>query len=115
MPKMLPRSISILLILALTSACPAEDILLDGTFDDWSEIPVSATDPLGDATGAFDFTRIHAHVVGQQLFIRLDTQQPLNLQSGPDEHGTLQLLPKRTGSGHRYRARRETRELFSTA
>jgi hypothetical protein len=43
-----------------------------------------------------DFGRLFSVVAGQPHRI--------------DEH-----QPKRTGSGHRYRARRETRELFSTA
>ena len=67
-------------------------IRLDGEFADWQDDDHVASDPVGDATGAFDLSRISARVCGSQVFLRFDTQQRLNMQSGDEDDGTLRLL-----------------------
>ncbi|MEM8835006.1 MAG: hypothetical protein AAGD00_04210 [Planctomycetota bacterium] len=75
-------------LLAAPSAC-AQQIVLDGTFDDWASVPVGVTDPAGDATGAFDVTEARATLRGGTLFLRFDISSERNLQSGSGSDGTL--------------------------
>ncbi|TVQ82312.1 MAG: endonuclease/exonuclease/phosphatase family protein [Phycisphaeraceae bacterium] len=65
--------------------------IMDGRFGDWAGVPIAATDPAGDASGAFDLTRVQVASRGTMLFLRFDTGTVLNLQSGPREEGTLRL------------------------
>ena len=64
---------------------------IDGDMSDWSRADLAQVDPLDDATGAFDLGEVSARVVGSQVFLRFDMGRALNLQSGPEEHGTLVL------------------------
>lgn len=64
-------------------------ITMDGSFDDWAGIPVDATDPLGDASGAFDITEVSVTSRDTTLYVRFDTNSVLNLQSGNGSDGTL--------------------------
>ena len=75
---------------AVASAAPP---VLDGAFDDWSDVETafSADDPRGDATGGFDVLNLAGHVEGATLYLKLSMAKPLNLQSGPREEGTLAL------------------------
>jgi endonuclease/exonuclease/phosphatase family metal-dependent hydrolase len=66
-------------------------IVIDGALADWmGQLPV-ATDPAGDATGAFDITRVWACNRGSNLFLRFTVGRPLNLQAGPESDGTLRI------------------------
>ncbi|MDM4019336.1 endonuclease/exonuclease/phosphatase family protein [Roseiconus lacunae] len=67
-------------------------ILLDGDLGEWTDADHVASDPVGDAIGAFDLSRVSARVSGTQIFLRFDTQATLNLQSGTEDDGTLRLL-----------------------
>ena len=80
------------LLCTTLSAGDSETIHLDGDFNDWSDADQVASDPVGDATGAFDLSRISARVAGSQVFLRFDTQQELNMQSGAEDDGTLRLI-----------------------
>jgi hypothetical protein len=75
-----------------------DEIRLDGEFDDWRAADVVASDPVGDATGGFDFSRVSARVHGPKVYVRFDSQRPLNLQSGLASDGTLRLRVNLTGS-----------------
>jgi hypothetical protein len=44
-------------VLGLNTAV-LEPIWVDGQFDDWSPSNIVAVDPVGDATGTFDMTRL---------------------------------------------------------
>ena len=65
--------------------------VIDGTFAEWSSATRLIHDRLGDASGAFDVTELHATSRGAQLFVHFDTTTLLNLSSGPASDGTLQL------------------------
>lgn len=65
--------------------------IMDGRFGEWAGVPIAATDPPGDAGGAFDITRVQVASRGTMLFLRFDTGTTLNLQSGPPDEGTLQI------------------------
>jgi endonuclease/exonuclease/phosphatase family metal-dependent hydrolase len=67
----------------------APDLRMDGAFKDWGRTPPKATDPAGDAAGAFDLTEVYVTSRGTKLFLRFDTGQELNIQAGPEEQGTL--------------------------
>ena len=77
-----------LLPILCSSASP---FLIDGRFDDWAEVAPAAIDPTGDATGAFDLTRVSAVCVGPALYVRFTITTVLNLHSGPESEGTLRL------------------------
>lgn len=66
-------------------------IRIDGVFDDWGDAEPIVVDPAGDATGAFDLTRVYAQSRGTELFLRFDVGPRLNLQFGAEAQGTLQL------------------------
>ncbi|MDF1844169.1 MAG: hypothetical protein P1U77_22255, partial [Rubripirellula sp.] len=66
-------------------------ISIDGEFTDWRQIGTVVTDPVGDATGAFDLSRAETFVDGTTIYLRFDTQTSLNLQSGPTAEGTLDI------------------------
>ncbi len=70
---------------------PTEDnsVVLDGMFSEWSEHTLLATDPVGDAVGGFDLSRVHAVSRGSTLYLAYDTGRTLNMQSGPGSEGTL--------------------------
>lgn len=69
----------------------AEPMALDGQFNDWQQTAISARDPAGDATGAFDLRTVRVTSRGDQVFVWFDLTKTLNLQSGPDSDGTLTL------------------------
>lgn len=86
-----PLALMALVLLSSSSASAAEQIVVDGRFDEWSEVPTAASDPAGDADSAFDLRRVSATSRATRLYLRIKTQQPLNLQTGPEEQGTLRL------------------------
>jgi endonuclease/exonuclease/phosphatase family metal-dependent hydrolase len=65
--------------------------VIDGVFDEWGDEHLRASDALGDASGAFDVTRLYAQSRGSRLFLHFDTSHLLNLVAGPDADGTLVL------------------------
>lgn len=78
---------------------PAE-LRMDGDFDEWSAMPPLAVDAVGDATGAFDLTRVWAANRGAMVYVGFEITEELNLQSGPREEGTL-ILRLETPDGSR--------------
>ncbi len=79
---------------AAAAATQASSISIDAQFDDWRTIPALATDPVGDARGAFDITAVSATTAGTTLFLKLDlasSEEPVNLQSGSTSDGTVRI------------------------
>lgn len=74
----------------LLAPAPAQP-RVDGLFDEWLGIPLLASDPAGDASGAFDITRLQVQSRGSVLFLRFDTGRTLNLQQGDLNDGTLRI------------------------
>lgn len=64
---------------------------LDGLTIEWSPSDLIATDPTGDASGAFDIQNVYATNRGTRLFLRFDIGAVLNLQSGNAADGTLRV------------------------
>ncbi len=64
-------------------------VSIDGDFQEWDVVPTLATDPAGDASGAFDVTSVKAVGRGSELSIFFDIGQTLNYQSGNPGDGTL--------------------------
>ncbi|MHC4300110.1 MAG: DOMON domain-containing protein, partial [Planctomycetota bacterium] len=76
-------------LLVLTGRLSASAIRIDGGFEDWKDIIPRASDPRGDAEGAFDITKVYVASRGTILYLRFDTTNLLNLQNGPEAEGTL--------------------------
>ncbi len=66
--------------------------VIDGDVSEWSDASILARDKRGDADGAFDLGQVSALSSGTKLYLRFDSGRVLNLQSGPAEDGTLQIL-----------------------
>jgi hypothetical protein len=64
----------------------------DADFTEWSSLSPVATDPAGDASGAFDITTVYAASVGTDLFLRFDTGSVRNLISGAGADGDFRVL-----------------------
>lgn len=69
----------------------ANDVVIDGHFDDWKKPLQRVQDETGDATAAFDLSFLEVNVSNTQVFLHFDIGQTLNLQSGKRSEGTLQL------------------------
>lgn len=65
---------------------------IDGGFENWKDVSILASDPQGDAKGAFDVTRLYAASRGSILYLRFDTGSLVNLQNGPKSEGTLLVV-----------------------
>jgi len=65
---------------------------IDGDFEDWKDVEISARDPKGDAKGAFDVSRVFVTSQDSMLYLRFDVGRVLNLQNGPEAEGTLFIL-----------------------
>ena len=65
---------------------------VDGVFSDWTTQSVVASDVSGDATGAFDITKVLATTDGTKLYVCFDTGSVRNLQNGEKHEGTLKLV-----------------------
>jgi len=87
-----PCLLALILAPVLTGTSSAIVMRVDGDFGDWKDVAACASDPKGDATGAFDITRVYAASPGTILFLRFDTVNVLNLQNGPESEGTLLIL-----------------------
>ena len=85
----------VLPIAAALVAAPAfaAPVVLDGEFDDWQgrEVAFEIIDPAGDASGKFDVLGLRGAAEGDTLYLELTLAEPLNLQSGPGDDGTLVL------------------------
>lgn len=75
----------------LGAAATAQPVIIDGLFDDWSGVPVAATDPSGDASGAFDLTEVRVRSAGTVLELDWDTNAAKNLQAGSGSDGTVRI------------------------
>lgn len=74
-----------------TAGGPADHPAVDGVLQDWSAVPVLATDPAGDSAGPIDLRSLRAQSRGTRLFIQFDVNTPLNLSSGPTGQTTLTM------------------------
>ncbi|MFT5424808.1 MAG: hypothetical protein ACI89L_002610 [Phycisphaerales bacterium] len=73
------------------SSALAQPIFIDAQFDDWGGVPIAATDPSGDASGAFDITRVRAVTAGTVICLDWDTNATVNLQAGSGSDGTVRI------------------------
>ncbi len=72
---------------------PTLELRVDGRFEDWGAVDPLATDPAGDAIGAFDVTRLYAASRGTEVFVRFDIgERELNLAAGEATDGDLQIV-----------------------
>ena len=83
---------AVILSLIFPGTSSASVMRIDGEFKDWKDVTVCACDPKGDATGAFDLTKVYAASQGSILYLRFDTGNLLNLQNGPETEGTLLIF-----------------------
>jgi len=88
------RSIVVAAVAALAAGgvARAQVFAADADFSEWSGVPSLATDPAGDASGAFDITTVYAASVGTDLFLRFDTGAVRNLISGSNSDGEFRVL-----------------------
>lgn len=87
---MLSRHTAVLFVLgAALSSAAAQTIRIDGQFDEWVGQTPAATDPAGDATGAFDLTEVFATSRGTVVLLAWDTNAAVNLQAGASSDGTI--------------------------
>ena len=85
----LAQVVLFILLTTFASVAHADEPRLDGLFLEWSSANLIATDPAGDATGAFDIQKVYATNRGTRLFLRFDIGSTLNMQSGLTTDGTL--------------------------
>ena len=85
----LAQVVLLILLTTFASVAHADEPRLDGLFLEWSSANLIATDPSGDATGAFDIKKVYATNRGTRLFLRFDIGSTLNMQSGLTTDGTL--------------------------
>lgn len=72
----------------------AQEPTIDGKFEDWSSVTELASDPPGDAKGAFDIRSVAGVSAGNVLYLKLTLQHPLNLQNGPGNDGLFPMMLK---------------------
>lgn len=88
-----PNALNLAAVSALcVSAAMAQEPRCDGFFSEWSAVSQLATDPAGDASGAFDVRTLYATNRGTRLFLRFDITSLRNLQSGATADGTLLVV-----------------------
>jgi hypothetical protein len=93
------RSITSVVTATLAWTASGAPIAIDGQFNEWGREHVVAVDVAGDATGAFDLTRLAIMSRGPVVHVHFDTGRVLNLQSGPDSDGTLKFRFRSLQSG----------------
>ena len=82
-----------MLIAVLFSAIARGEVpTIDGEFSDWSDHQIVASDDQGDASGAFDITKVSAVTNGTEIFLSFDTGSVRNIQNGEETDGTLKLI-----------------------
>jgi endonuclease/exonuclease/phosphatase family metal-dependent hydrolase len=87
--------LSVVVLVGLHSWCSmvsAGEPIIDGVFDEWTDVARIAKDESGDATAAFDLSHLGVRTCGTRLYLHFDIGRELNLQAGPGDEGTLQLL-----------------------
>ena len=62
---------------------------IDGVFSEWSDDHLAVQDAKGDATAAFDVTKVAARTNGSELYLHFNIGNEINLQNGQDSEGTL--------------------------
>ena len=82
-------TLAALTLAAASTQARADEPRVDGLFGEWTLAQIIATDPAGDATGAFDLQKVFATNRGSRLFVRIDISATLNVQSGATADGTL--------------------------
>ncbi len=84
-------SSTLLAVVALTTSVHARtsEPRVDGAFQEWAPANLIATDPAGDASGAFDVQKVFATNRATRLFLRFEITSTVNLQSGATSDGTL--------------------------
>ena len=90
--KTLLVTVTVVLITILMCETHVLGARIDGEFQDWKDVPKLASDPAGDANGAFDVTSLYALSRGSVLYIRFDTGTVVNIQNGPKSEGTLLVM-----------------------
>ncbi len=77
-------SVALVLLLGATAA-PAfyTNIVIDGAFDDWSGVPVAATDPSGDDGGGPDLATLQLANDESNLYLRITYHAAVNPNAGP--------------------------------
>ena len=78
--------------LGFLGVADAQTFAADADFGEWASVSPLATDPAGDASGAFDITTVYAASVGTDLFLRFDTGSVRNLISGSNSDGDFRVL-----------------------
>ena len=69
---------------------PDPSVIIDGSFDEWTEVPTVLVDPVDVSDGAaVDLGAIHAAADGHHLFFTVETGRPVNAQA---MQGTLSIL-----------------------
>ncbi|MEO0512085.1 MAG: endonuclease/exonuclease/phosphatase family protein [Planctomycetota bacterium] len=72
---------SFLLASASWAAEAQPRVVIDGEFSDWLDADASIVDPVGDATGLFDLTRLDVTTAGTVVYVRLSFTEPYNIQA----------------------------------
>ena len=85
------------LALGVAGVARAQVFAADADFGEWASVSPLATDPAGDASGAFDITTVYAANEGTDLFLRFDTGAVRNLISGSGSDGDFRVLVTRNG------------------
>ncbi|MFG0276179.1 MAG: endonuclease/exonuclease/phosphatase family protein [Phycisphaerales bacterium] len=83
--------------LCCCAGASAQIFAADADFGEWAGVSPLATDPEGDASGAFDITAVYAASEGTDLFLRFDTGSVRNLISGSGSDGDFRVLVTRDG------------------
>ncbi len=72
--------------LLMLASVPSQQIVIDGHFEDWKDIPPAVRDPRDDAAGApIDIADVWVTHDDRSLFVSFDLQQTVNLQVLPGE------------------------------
>ncbi|TWU41265.1 Endonuclease/Exonuclease/phosphatase family protein [Novipirellula aureliae] len=79
---------------AIVMAQTNEVVYLDGEVSEWQPSDVLANDPAGDTEGIIDLAAVSVRMNGCVMFVRLKTHEPVGLQSGRPEEGTLRMIVK---------------------
>ncbi len=85
---MMVRMMGLLVLVSLgacaTSVLADEPIIVDGLYEDWSDVPAIVLDPVGDGAGAFaDIGRISVTNDAHYVYVRVRINVVTNLQTIP--------------------------------
>jgi len=79
-------------VLSLVPWAWAQPFVVDGQFDDWTSPAAEMSDPVGDAGGQLDATRLAGVLSQSTLHVRLDIASEQNLQAGSQPAPDLRLI-----------------------